>query len=123
MIQRVLQRAERELRRFNQDRRNARMIGELAVRQLRNRLSTTPVASEPMQSEPVQDEVLASERRVPSSDSSPDRWALLSAQELIDQLEGLGRGELLEVLRREQEGRNRNSVVEAIRARLSDDAT
>jgi hypothetical protein len=118
MIQRVLQRAERELRRFNQDRRNARMIGELAVRQLRNRLSTTPIASEP-----VQGEVLASERRLPSSDSSPDRWALLSAQELIDQLEGMGRGELLEVLRREQEGRNRISVVEAIRARLSDGAT
>ena len=123
MIQRVLQLAERELRRLNQDRRNARMIGELAVRQLRNRLSTTPVASEPMQSETVQDEVLASEGRLPSSDSSPDRWALLSAQELIDQLEGMGRGELLDGLRREQEGRNRISVVEAIRARLSDGAT
>jgi hypothetical protein len=113
----VHERAEEAFARFDQDRRNARMIGELVIAQLRRRFGLQ--ASEYVAPVPVtQVPTIVDSSRTRSS-VAVDRWGVLSASELIDLVESLNHAELKELLNFERKGRCRAAVIDAIEGRLN----
>jgi len=113
----TIQRVEIRLRRFDQDRRNARMIGEFAVRQFEQRINRRGATV--MDVTPV-DDVLISERQRRESVPMVNRWLLLSATELIAKIEEMNIDELQMLLQAEKTGRKRLSVIEAVERRLAE---
>ena len=111
----LLRTVEARLRRFDQERRNARMIGELVVRQLESRLRpvhhgdpVSVVDEEPDVSHPV----------TPENTPEVDRWSLLGAAELVALIDDLDTDELRSLDEAERCGRNRAAVRDAIARRL-----
>jgi hypothetical protein len=106
-----------QMRRFDQDRRNARMIGEMVVRQFGSRLhrpSPTPSPTDHARS-PVDSSLSRSLAR--NEHSEVERWALLSAAELIARVDELSIADLDVLHEAEARGRNRAAVLEAIERR------
>ena len=106
-----------QMRRFDQDRRNARMIGEMVVRQFGSRLyrpSPTPSPTDHARS-PVDSSLGRSLAR--NEHSEVERWALLSAAELIARVDELSIADLDALHEAEARGRNRAAVLDAIERR------
>jgi hypothetical protein len=109
-------RVEGVFARIDQDRRNARLIGEMVVGQVRLRLKerTTRIVS-PSAEGPIS---MAGDRSRPRNPVTVDRWSLLSASELIDLVETLNEDELRELMNDERQGRCRAAVMDAVERRL-----
>ena len=105
-------RIEEQMRKFDQDRRNARMIGEVVVRQLAVRLRRAEPTASPSISD--QGPVVAS---AGDAHTEVDSWALLGATELIARIDELSIAELDALQQSEEQGRNRAAVLEAIARR------
>lgn len=113
----LVRRIEEQMRKFDQDRRNARMIGEIVVRQLGVRLRRAESTASP--SIPDPGPVVASAGTALSRDAHTevDSWALLGATELITRIDELSIAELDALQQSEEQGRNRAAVLEAIARR------
>ncbi len=114
----TIQRVEIRLRRFDQDRRNARMIGEFAVRQFEQRIKRGGAGV--VDVAPVDEVSLVAERQRRETAPTVNRWLLLSATELISKIEEMNIDELQSLLRAESTGRQRLSVIEAVKRRLAE---
>jgi len=114
----TIQRIEFRLRRLDQNRRNARMIGEFAVSQFEKRIIRRPARVEV---DTAIDEVsLTAERRAREVAPTVNRWLLLSAAELIEKIEEMSIDELRVLFEAESNGRRRISVIEAVERRLAE---
>jgi hypothetical protein len=114
----TIQRIEFRLRRLDQNRRNARMIGEFAVSQFEKRIIRRPARVEV---DTAIDEVsLTAERRAREVAPTVNRWLLLSAAELIEKIEEMSIDELRLMFEAESNGRRRISVIEAVERRLAE---
>jgi hypothetical protein len=111
LFERITTEVERRFALFDQQRRNARVIGELVVGQIRNR--SVPFFKESPVSLPPE-RVL--ERRKPSE---LHQWTLLSAAELLEYIAEVEEESLDELLDLERRGRRRPAVISAIEARLA----
>ena len=110
----LLRGIEGHLRRLDQERRNARMIGEMVVRQVESRFRPSrPVVYEPA---PVTDDNVTQRSSTPQ-DAAVDRWSLLGVHELIAMIDELDSDELQSLADAERRGRNRAAVLEAIARR------
>ena len=120
-------RVEAQLRAFEQDRRNARVIGEVVVRQLVQRIVRKPdIGSSSAAVNSLLDNAhsrsvdLDAREIERTTRSQVDRWTLMGAAELVASLGGMDRDELELVLKAERDGRNRPVVIGAIEDRLAD---
>ena len=110
----LLRGIEGHLRRLDQERRNARMIGEMVVRQVESRFRPSrPVDYE---AAPVTDDNVTQRSSTPQ-DAAVDRWSLLGVHELIAMIDELDSDELQSLADAERRGRNRAAVLEAIARR------
>jgi hypothetical protein len=110
---RITTEVERRFASFDQQRRNARVIGEIVANQIRNR--SVAISKESPDSTPPRREM---ERREPSE---LHQWTLASATELLEMITELNEETLNELLDLERRGRSRPAVISAIEARLASD--
>lgn len=126
-LRRLLGVTERALSRFNQDRRSARMIGELAVSELRRRLVDRIPATRTARDVPEapQDPVFADEMVDTDSegtDAVVHPLSLLGVSDLLAVIEEMAPEELESFRRFEESGRRRPAVLAAIDRRMSSGA-
>jgi hypothetical protein len=123
-LRRLLGVTERALSRFDQDRRSARMIGELAVSELRRRLADRIPATRTARGVPeapqdllVTNEVLDTDRESTYVDIHP--LSLLGVSDLLAAIEEMAPDDLESFRRHEESGRRRPAVLAAIDRRMS----
>lgn len=113
----LVRRLEEQMRKFDQDRRNARMIGEMVVRQLGVRLRRAEPTASPSIPDPGPVVASAGTALSRNTHAEVDRWALLGATELITRIDELSIAELDALQQAEEQGRNRAAVLDAIARR------
>lgn len=109
---------ERVLARFDQDRRNARMIGELSVFEFRRRLlDRRPAPSTPVSA------ATADVVREHGHDAPVHPLSLLGVSELLAAIDEMNPDELASFRQHEESGRRRPLVLEALERRSADVTT
>lgn len=127
-VRRLLGTVERALSRFDQDRRSARMIGELAVSELRRRLADRAPASLIPQDVPRDPQHhLVSETTQDAHDAHVDGivhpLSLMGVSEVLAVIEEMPPQDLESFRLLEESGRRRPAVLAAIDRRMSSGTT
>ena len=122
-MRRLLGNAERVLSRFDQDRRSARMIGEMAVSELRRRLTERAPAARVSQDvtggPPAVDPETTQDVSAADVDAVVHPWRLMGVSELLAAIEDMGPHDLESLKHLEESGRRRPAVLAAIDRRMS----